>query len=177
MLSLKYHILFWTISILTIPVALLRHRLRAYLPSILAEPLLENIIHGLIVYMIWKKKKKLYWMYWVYLASLGALCVASDEVVLEMGFVGKMPENHEFDEDGIRMLVAHGLTSFLVLGTLEPIMRDRRDIEVYGMGILSEYPMLRGRGQNPIWATIMGLMSLAAVTSLIELALYRILGQ
>ncbi|KAF7546625.1 hypothetical protein G7Z17_g8304 [Cylindrodendrum hubeiense] len=145
MLSAKHHILFWTISILSIPIALFRHRLHAYLPPVLTESVLEHVVHGLIVYMIWKKKKGLGWLYFV---SVGVLCVASEEAATEMGFVGKMPTGDGLDEDGIRILVAHGLTSFVVLGTLEPIMRDRRDIEVYGM-----------------------------VTSLVELTLYVAIGQ
>ncbi|KAH7171056.1 hypothetical protein EDB81DRAFT_777530 [Dactylonectria macrodidyma] len=174
MLSAKYHILFWTISIFSIPVAILRHRFHAYLPSVLTDSCLENAVYSLTAYAIWKKKKG---MWWLYIVTMGILCVGSEEIVTKLAFKGKMSGIDDFDEDGIRMLVAHGLVGFIVLGTVEPIMRDRRDIEIYGMGMHAEYPMLRGRRQSPTWVSIMGLLALTIMIGLIELALYVALDQ
>ncbi|KAH7163168.1 hypothetical protein B0J13DRAFT_518407 [Dactylonectria estremocensis] len=187
MLSAEHHVLLWTLSVFSILVVILRHRFQAYLPSVITDSCLENTVYALTTYAMWKKKTG---MWWLYIVTLGVLRVGSEEIATKLGFRGTMPRIDGFDEDGIRMLVAHGLVGFIVLGTVEPSMRrdvgiltmihdasasltkcyQRRDIKIYRMGMHAEYTMLRGRRQNPIWVSITGLLALAVMTSLIELA-------
>ncbi|KAK7420484.1 hypothetical protein QQZ08_010401 [Neonectria magnoliae] len=93
-----------------------------------------------------------------------------------MGFAGTPPENDEFDENRIRALVAQGLVTFVVLGTLEPIRQQRPEIEICGMGMFSQPPILQRR-QNLVCATIVGFLGLAVVTGLLELILHQVLGR
>lgn len=131
------------------------------------------------------------------------LCVAAHEVVVKIGFAGgEMPQSlgGRGGVDGMRMVVAHVLGAFMILGTLEPLRQDvspsrltyfaraageasslthskRRDMEACGLGFICMHPLRKHKMQSPMRLTLVGLAGLASVMACLSLGLRAGLGR
>ncbi|KAI5466335.1 hypothetical protein BGZ63DRAFT_400719 [Mariannaea sp. PMI_226] len=163
MLCPKTNILLWAIALLSLFLSIIRERFRHFLADILADSLLDFATFTLIGSVMWRRRRRP-WLRWVYFSSLGC-------------FEGRMPSGFgKTNEGGVRMLVAHVLGAFTLLGTLVPLRLDRRDMEACGFGIICLSPLRQHKSQCPFRLTMIGLVGLATIAGLAELGLYLALG-